>query len=192
MPYTSSKPPLPWTTEELRERIPGWGFDLDPADRPAWPKELPVDGVDDQFPERQEVDGFRERSVEHAFVTPVFGTSVPLRGLSGIVRRVAYARFSEGRAAHWLLLLAGDRLDAGESHLRAVLSGRPDSALLATGLRSELTHGGLSSRWGRRRVDVRHQWMDPFVVAAPWVASGAVAWRVTSGVRRRLKRPAVD
>jgi hypothetical protein len=32
----------------------------------------------------------RERSIEHEFLTPVFGTSTPPRGLSGVVRRYAY------------------------------------------------------------------------------------------------------
>ena len=47
-------------------------------------------------------------------MTPVFGTAQPLHGLSGAIRRLAYARFSEGRLAHWLLLVAGDRVDAWE------------------------------------------------------------------------------
>ena len=38
MTYTAAKPPLPETPEQLRARIPGWGVDLDPADRPSHPK----------------------------------------------------------------------------------------------------------------------------------------------------------
>jgi len=51
---------------------------------------------------------------------PVFGTAAPLKGVSGILRRVAYARFSEGRAAHWIILLASDRVDVVESGLGSV------------------------------------------------------------------------
>lgn len=39
MPYRAEKPPLPETPEQLRARIPGWGADLDPADRPSYPRE---------------------------------------------------------------------------------------------------------------------------------------------------------
>jgi hypothetical protein len=84
-------------------------------------------------------------------VTPVFGTAQPLHGVSGAVRRLAYRRFSEGRLAHWLLLVVGDRIVAGAAHLRSLASGRPD--LPATGLRSELSAVG-SARRGRS--DRRH------------------------------------
>src|SRR3546814_8059525 len=39
MPYTPNKPVTPPSAEDLRARIPGWGADLDPADRPSVPKE---------------------------------------------------------------------------------------------------------------------------------------------------------
>ena len=39
MPYTAEKPPLPETSDQLRARIPGWGVDLDPKDRPSVPQE---------------------------------------------------------------------------------------------------------------------------------------------------------
>lgn len=185
MTYTDEKPPLPRTSDQLRAEIPGWGVDLDPADRPAFPQEVPglTTGAHWDFPERQSSPGFRERSIEHLFLTPVFGTSVPLRGLSGVVRRYAYGRFSEARAAHWLLLIAADRVDAGESHLRSLATLRPDNPVSQTGIRAELTHHGLSSRWRRNRVDIRHQWMDPVLVAGPWVLTAAVAVKL---VRRVL------
>jgi hypothetical protein len=180
--YVRDKRTPPPTREELRARIPGWGADLDPADRPSYPKlQYPADtGAHWDFPERQPGGEGRERSIEHAFVTPVFGTAQPLRGLSGGVRRLAYRRFSEGRLAHWLLLIVGDRIDAWGSHLRSFASGRPD--VPASGLRSESTRGGLRSRRGRS--DARHQLLDPVVVAGPWVAGAAVAY---TGVRRLLR-----
>ena len=180
--YVRDKRTAPPSREELRARIPGWGADLDPADRPSYPKlQYPADtGAHWDFPERQPGGEGRERSIEHAFVTPVFGTAQPLRGLSGGVRRLAYRRFSEGRLAHWLLLIVGDRIDAGGSHLRSFASGRPD--VPASGLRSELTRGGLRSRRGRS--DVRHQVLDPVVVAGPWVAGAAVTY---TGVRRLVR-----
>jgi hypothetical protein len=178
MVYDAAKPPLPETVEQLRARIPGWGADLDHADRPAFPREQPdlVSGAHWDFPERQPELQPRERSIEHKFLTPVFGSTNPPKALSGVLRRFAYARYSEGRAAHWLVLLAADRVDAVESSLTALLALRPDNPLTETGVASELSSHGLSSRFGQRRADLSHQPLDPVIVAAPWVAAGAVGY----------------
>jgi hypothetical protein len=125
----------------------------------------------------------RERSVEHQFLTPVFGTSAPLKGLSGVIRRYSYKTYSEARAAHWLLLLAADRIDAAESHLRSFLTVRPDNPITQTGILSEFTHRGISSRVGRNRADHSHIWMDPIIVAAPWVVGGAAIIKAARRVR---------
>jgi hypothetical protein len=175
MPYTAEKPNLTPSSEELRATIPGWGADLDHKDRPSVPRERTdlVSGAHWDFPERQEELVPRERSIEHMQLTPVFGTSVPLKGLSGVVRRIAYDRFSEARAAHWLLLIAGDRLDAMESHLASFVSGKPDNLLTETGVLSELKVGGPLVRLRSQRADLRHIWMDPIIVAGPWVLAAA-------------------
>jgi hypothetical protein len=187
MTYTAEKPQLAPTSEELRASIPGWGADLDQSNRPAVPRERDdlTSGAHWDFPELQEERGSRERSIEHEFLTPVFGTSVPLKGLSGLVRRLAYARYSEGKAAHWLLLLAGDRIDAVESHLRSFLTLRPDNPVTETGIRSEFTHHGIASRLGRKRVDVNHAWLDPIIVAAPWGIAGAVIFKAARRATRQ-------
>ena len=185
--YTADKPPLPETPEQLRARIPGWGVDLDPADRPSVPK-LRFDpdrsGAPLDFPERQPETRPRERSVEHAFLTPVFGTACPTKGLSGMLRRYAYRRFSEARAAHWLVLIAADRVDAWESHLRSFATVHPDNPLTETGVASELTSSGVSTHVGRGRADVAHQVLDPVIVAGPWVLAAGAAYLVL----RRLGR----
>ena len=117
-PYVAAKPHGP-EVEALRARIPGWGADLDPADRPSYPQEVDAQtGSPWALPPQQQPDGPRERSIEHARLTPVFGETIALRGASGAVRRLAYDRFSEGKIAHWLLLMAGDRLDVAESAAR--------------------------------------------------------------------------
>ena len=191
MAYRPQKPPLPETSEQLRARIPGWGVDLDPADRPSVPQEVfdpAAHGARWEFPERQPELQPRERSIEHAFLTPVFGTSSPLKGLSGVVRRYAYRRFSEGRAAHWLLLVAADRVDVLESTAASFASRRPDDPVTETGVRAEFTHHGVRSRVGRGRADVKHVWMDPVIVAGPWVAAGAGLAVGASAVLRRLGR----
>src|SRR3954452_10371527 len=135
MAYTPEKPRLAESSDELRARIPGWGADLDPKDRPSVPRERfdPAGtGAHWEFPERQPEKWPRERSIEHKFLTPVFGTSTPPRGLSGVIRKFAYAKYSEGRAAHWLLLLAADRVDALESTLGSFASRHPDNPITET------------------------------------------------------------
>src|SRR3954469_9052321 len=188
MPYTSAKPTTTESSDVLRARIPGWGADLDPADRPSVPRERfdpTFAGAHWEHPERQPERWPRERSVEHTQLPPVFGTTCPPKGLSGAVRKLAYAKYSEGQAAHWLLLMAGDRVDAVESSLRSLFSLRPDNPITQTGVLAEVKHHGLSSRLGRNRADVKHQWMDPFIVGAPWAVAGAGTYSL---VRRVAKR----
>ncbi|MCQ1951950.1 hypothetical protein [Arthrobacter sp. zg-Y238] len=191
MAYTPQKPALTPTSEELRARIPGWGVDLDPRDRPAVPKlqfDPTLSGAHWEFPERQEEKYPRERSIEHKFLTPVFGTSCPPKGLSGVMRRYAYRRFSEARAAHRLILLAADRVDAVESHLASFATLHPDNPITETGVLSEFTRHGFSSRAGRKRADVNHQWIDPILVGGPWLLAGAGAATAVGAVVRRLRK----
>ncbi|HZB48591.1 MAG TPA: hypothetical protein VE547_05810 [Mycobacteriales bacterium] len=188
MTYTPEKPPLAESSDQLRARIPGWGADLDPNDRPSVPK-LQYDpgrsGARWEFPERQPEKWPRERSIEHEFLTPVFGTSCPPKGLSGALRKLSYRRYSEGRAAHWLLLIAADRVDAWESHLRSFATLRPDNPITETGVLSELKRHGFSSRFGQQRADRVHQPLDPIIVAGPWLVAGYLA---VKGVRRAIRR----
>lgn len=191
MAYTPDKPKLAESTDELRARIPGWGVDLDPKDRPSVPQEQfdpELSGAHWEFPERQPEKWPRERSIEHAFLTPVFGTSCPPRGVSGIMRKYAYAKYSEARAAHWLILLAADRVDALESTLGSFVSRRPDNPITETGVLSEFSRHGLSSRLKDRRADRVHHPLDPIIVAAPWVAGAAVAYALVRKVAGRRDR----
>src|SRR5918998_6083396 len=172
--YVRDKRTAMETREQLRARIPGWGADLDPADRPSHPKlryAPETTGAHWDFPERQPEKEPRERSVEHAFVTPVFGTAQPPKGLSGAIRKFSYGRYSEARLGHWLLLILADRVDAWEHHLRSFATSRPDNPITETGVRSEFTHGGLTSRLGKKRTDLVHQSLDPVIVAGPWVVA---------------------
>jgi len=155
--YTPDGPPRP-SPEDLRARIPGWGVDLDPADRPSYPKlrlQPDLTGAHWRFPERQPERSPRERSIEHRFLTPVFGTAQPAHGLSGRVRRLAYARWSEARNAHWLALIVADRIDVHESAVNALLHGRPRSFL------------------------------DSMVAAGPWLLSGCTTYVVVRRLARR-------
>src|SRR3954453_20991870 len=190
MTYTKDKPLLAPSRDELRARIPGWGADLDPKDRPSVPREHfdpEGTGAHWTFPERQPEKWPRERSVEHQMLTPVFGTSCPPSGASGAIRKYAYRRFSEGRAAHWLLLLGADRVDAWGSHVRSLMTAHPDNPFTQTGVIGEVRHHGISSRVGAKRTDLTHQWLDPIIVAGPWLAlgvAGFVAVRRVTGRRR--------
>jgi hypothetical protein len=189
MAYTAHTRPRAETSEQLRARIPGWGVDLDPKNRPSVPKlqfHDDLTGARWDFPERQPEHRPRERSIEHAFLTPVFGTSSPTKGLSGVMRRLAYRRYSEARAAHWLILLAADRVDSLESVLGSFLTLHPDNPVTETGVLSETTHGGVRSRLGRGRADLPHQALDPLLVAAPWVAGAAGAYAGLRALSRRL------
>ena len=87
---------------------------------------------------------------------------------------MAYDRYSEGRAAHWLLLIAGDRVDAWESHLRSFATLHPDNPITETGVLAERKGHGIASRRMPGRTDLPHQLVDPLVVGGPWVL-GAVA-----------------
>ena len=190
MAYTARNPvPVP-TAEELRARIPGWGADLNPLDRPSVPK-LQFDpgrtGAHWDFPDRQAETYPRERSIEHGMLTPVFGTAVPLQGVSGVMRRYAYRRYSEARAAHWLILLAADRVDAFGAHVKSLATLRPDNPVTETGVLSEF-RSGFSSRAGQRRADVNHQWIDPLVVGAPWILAGGAAFAAVRAVLRLRRR----
>lgn len=204
MAYTAEKPPRKArSSEELRRTIPVWGVDLDPQNRPAVPKERfnpQGTGAHWDFPERQPERWPREKSTEHKFLTPVFGTACPPKGLSGAIRRYAY-RYSEGQLTHWLLLVLGDRVDVLESRATAILQGRPDNPIAEAGLRSEVRRHGLRSRVGQHRGDLMHQPLDLLLAALPWVVGGVLAYRAghamlaaRDGDRhrgpRRVERPA--
>jgi len=188
MPYSAENRSRVTDTEELRRRIPGWGADLDPADRPAVPREQSDPerwGAHWEVPAQQgwHHEHPRERSIEHGQLTAVFGTAQPLHGLSGAVRRCAYDRFSEARAVHWLLLVLGDRVDALGSHLRSFATLRPDNPVTETGVLAEFGYDGIRSRRGRGRIDLAHVWLDPILIAGPFVLGGVLVLRALQ--RRR-------
>jgi len=177
LPYTSAKPKLARSSEELRAAIPGWGADLDRKDRPAYPREQFLDsGAHWDFPERQPEKWPRERSIEHTQLTPVFGTSTPPKGFSGVIRKYAYREYSEGRAAHWLLLVLADRVDAVESHVQSLMTLRPDNPITESGVLSEVKHHPIASRYGAKRADMGHAWLDPILIAGPWIVVGTTVF----------------
>lgn len=100
----------------MHAHIPGWGVDLDPAHRPAYPKErtpprLPGGQASPPLQQLQQVEVLH--STERRGITPLFGSSVPPSGVSGRLRRIAF-RYSENDLRHWLLLLFADRVNVFE------------------------------------------------------------------------------
>jgi len=111
--------------------IQGWGADLDPANRPGVPKERTPPRLAEPPPLEPQhntrgVTVFH--STERPGITPVYGTSMPPSGLSGLLRRAAF-RYSENDLRHWLILLAADRINVGE------------------GLIEDLAHGHIPNLW---------------------------------------------
>ena len=185
MPYTADKPAITPPLEEVRARIPGWGVDLNYEDRPAVPMEnfdRSLTNAHWDFPERQPERWPRERSIEHKFLTPVFGTACPPKGVSGVMRRYAYT-FSEGQSAHWLILMAADRVDSFGSSVTSVLRGRPDNPVTESGVLAERRARSLRDRFGRGRADTKHQWIDPLIVTTPWALRAGVVYLAVKGLR---------
>ena len=120
----------------------GWGADLPDENRPAVPMERKparLEGVHWDHPEQQEQKVTVLCSVERPGITPLFGSTLPPRGLSGMVRGAAF-RYSENDLRHWLLLLAADRINMGEGLVDDLLSGRVPNVPREMGLRAEWQH----------------------------------------------------
>jgi hypothetical protein len=121
--------------------IPGWGADLDPATRPAYPKDrMPprLENPPSHPPEQQASEVLVLHSTERPGITPVFGTSVPPSGLSGVIRKRAFRR-SENDLRHWLMLMLADRVNVVEGLVQDVgksRRGRPLAAVAVVVLAS--------------------------------------------------------
>jgi hypothetical protein len=132
------------TEPEARRREPpegihGWGADLDPADRPAVPKErtpprLPHAHREPLEAQPRHVKVFH--STERPGLTPVFGTSVPPSGVSGLIRGAAF-RYSENDLRHWLMLLFADRVNVVEGILDDLAHGHIPNIFEEMGIRAE-------------------------------------------------------
>lgn len=98
------------------EQIEGWGADLDPKSRPGVPMEWaphPAGAAHWTRPVKQPENPAVLKHPLRKELTPVFGTGEPPKGLSGLIRKVAY-RAPDHKAKHWLLLMLADRVDVVE------------------------------------------------------------------------------
>lgn len=113
-----------------KERRPGVPMEKDPPS--------PVEGAHWREPEQQPDPGniLKRKGLEE--LTPVFGTTLPPRGLSGYIRRLAYER-PEHHTSHWFALMLADRIDVIEHNpLRTfafVAGGLGAATLLFFGLK---------------------------------------------------------
>jgi hypothetical protein len=130
-------------TPERFAHIPGWGADLDPADRPAYPKErIParLPGLHwDKAPQQPETAWVLRSTERDGQLTPVFGSTLPPRGASGVLREAAF-KYSENDLRHWLILLAADRTDMVEGLVDDLLHGHVPNILGEMGIRAAWKH----------------------------------------------------
>jgi hypothetical protein len=118
----------------------GWGADLNPADRPAVPKErMPARDIgvhwDAPVPQPLTVKVFH--STERAGVTPLFGTSSPPRGVSGMIRKLGY-RWSENDLRRWMTLVLADRVDVIEGIIEDLARGHIPNLYKERGWNAEM------------------------------------------------------
>jgi hypothetical protein len=128
--------------QRSHEHIKGWGADLDPKNRPAYPMErMPprLKGVHWDQPEQQPVRMEILHSTERPGITPIFGATVPPSGLSGKIRELAF-KSSENDIRHWLLLLLADRVNVVEGIGQDLMSGHIPNIFAEMGGKSELKH----------------------------------------------------
>ena len=107
-------------------QVQGWGVDADPKNDPTYPMRHRQAGEPCGYtwprPTQQPVSVEVLHSNERPFVTTVFGTSTPPKGLSGVLRRYAF-RYSESSYGHWLPLMLADRIGDVEGMLGDLTRG---------------------------------------------------------------------
>jgi hypothetical protein len=81
---------------------------------------------------------------------PVFGTAIPLKGVSGAIRKAAY-NYPDHYLRHWMMLMAADRVDSAGSTVFRLLRSAAPGLLAAAGL------GVLNFRRARRTAQTRRR-----------------------------------
>jgi len=112
---------------------PYWGIDKDPARRPGVPRMRdPQPWPNTRYPpERQPGEpAVPKHGRPNKPFPPVFGTSCPLHGLSGAIKKMAY-RLPDHKPTHWMLMLLGDRVESWGTRVgRAAVVALPIAALV--------------------------------------------------------------
>ncbi len=115
--------------------IPGWGSDLERENRPAVPMERTPPRLDVPWsnpPPAQPMTVEVLKSVERPEHSCTFGTRLPPKGLSGMIRRAAFKR-SENDIGHWLMLIAADRVNVVEGVCEDMKRSPAKAALVGVG-----------------------------------------------------------
>ena len=124
-------------------RIKGWGIDADPENDPTYPIKQRTnaehEGYSWERPVQQPVEQEVLHSIERPNVSAVFGTSKPPRGLSGMIRRIAF-KSSESSYGHWLPLLIADRVDVVEGVIEDLSKGRVPNIFAEKGYGASWQH----------------------------------------------------
>lgn len=122
--------------------IEGWDADLDRKNRPAVPMEHSpprLEGAPIAPPSQQSERIEVFVSPERPHITPLFGPSAPPRGLSGMLRRLAY-KMTENDIRHFMLLLLADRINVVEGIGEDLMSGHVPNVLGEMGIKAEWEH----------------------------------------------------
>lgn len=96
-------------------------------------------GMSWQRPPQQKATVEVLHSNERPNLTAVFGTTVPPKGMSGALRRLAF-KYSESEQAHWIILMAADRIQMVEAIGEDLRSGHVPNLFAEMGLKAELKH----------------------------------------------------
>jgi hypothetical protein len=142
----SDKPPAIRTSNRVMAPdtalIVGWGADADTRNDPTYPyRDRSKDDHSGEWkrPTQQEPQVELLQSVEHKRLPAVFGTSSPPSGVSGSMRRLAF-RWSESNWAHWLLLIAADRVNMVEGLVEDLGRGHIPNIPKEMGVPAEWRH----------------------------------------------------
>jgi len=110
--------------------------DRNPLDRPGVPQEAnppqPLGNAHWLTP-NQQISEQRPVVGHGRPLTPVYSVANPPRGLSGLLRRLAY-RVPDYRPKRWMLLVLADRIDVLESNPRKLLGAVGSVGLMGLGI----------------------------------------------------------
>jgi hypothetical protein len=126
-------------TPEKYSHIKGWGIDADPKNDPTYPmrkRENDPKNADLPRPTQQVAEVEILKSNERPTLSAVFGTAVPVSGLSGSIRRFAF-KHSENSYLHWLPLILADRVNVVEGIIEDIAHGKLPNIWNEKGYNSE-------------------------------------------------------
>lgn len=172
--------------EDLAQKfshIKGWGIDANPQNDPTYPIKKRTDeeqqGYTWQRPTQQSSGVEVLHSIERNNTPAVFGTTVPPSGLSGMIRRFAF-KYSESDYAHWLPLLAADKINVVEGIIDDLTHGKVPNIFAEKGWKAEWEH-----KPGRLMTKVAVG-LAVVAVAAAWLSRDSDSGR-SNGRRVRYK-----